>query len=458
TGTLTFAGAGAALDSSFGSLILTTNNPVALNADFTFSGSNALNLGTGAVTLGTASTATSTTRTITVNSNVLTIGGVIGNSGSTMGLAKAGNNTLLLNAQNTYTGNTAVTNGTLRIGTNNAIAAGNSLALFAGQTIFGNGAAPTFDLNGFNQSLGSITMGSLQNNVGSTITNTNVASTSTLTLTGGATALTLAVPLSGSSTGASTISTNYVDLAGAAQTFNIYDGSGNPDLNITSIVQNGSIVKANGGQMALQGPNTYTGTTSIFGGQLQVSSNLGSINQSTGLVVGGGGTLVVTNAANQTGIDRLKNTAGITSYGGGLQFSNTASQGVVYAETLGTLTASAGQFDTYLVNNMSSGAGSSGPTNSQTLTLGGLAQSGTAVVTFSANTTQPNATTNVIAVSGATQTTAGQIIGPWATTGVDTGNQQDYAAYNAAGQIVPAAIADSAETTWTNAANAYTMG
>ncbi|NBW86804.1 MAG: hypothetical protein EBR23_08275, partial [Planctomycetia bacterium] len=154
-----------------------------------------------------------------------------------------------------------------------------------------------------------------------------------------------------------------------------------------------------------------------------------------------------------------KNTAGITSYGGGLQFNNTSSQGVVYAETVGALGLNAGQFDVYLNTDMAGGAGTSGPTNSQTLTFGGLSQSGTGTVTFAVpNAAGPNGTTNIVAVTGATQTPTGQIIGPWAVVGVNNQQYNDYAAYNAAGQIVPAAIADSAETTWTNAANAYTMG
>ncbi len=62
-----------------------------------------------------------------------------------------------------------------------------------------------------------------------------------------------------------------------------------------------------------------------------------------------------------------------------------------------------------MLTNASSGAG-----NTQTLTLGGLAQSGSANVMFIGNTL--NTSANIVRVNGITTSTpAGQIIGPWAT-------------------------------------------
>ena len=70
TGTLTIAG-GTTIDNTSGGVItLATNNAQNWNGDFTFAGTNPLNLGTGAVTL-------SANRTVTVGGS-LTVGGVIG--------------------------------------------------------------------------------------------------------------------------------------------------------------------------------------------------------------------------------------------------------------------------------------------------------------------------------------------------------------------------------------------
>ncbi|HNW96983.1 MAG TPA: autotransporter-associated beta strand repeat-containing protein [Bacteroidales bacterium] len=83
-GTFTIAG-GTIDNTSGGAITNTSNNPLALNADFTFTGSNDLNLGTGNVTL-------SADRQITTSAKTLTIGGII--SDYTKSITKLGNGTL----------------------------------------------------------------------------------------------------------------------------------------------------------------------------------------------------------------------------------------------------------------------------------------------------------------------------------------------------------------------------
>ncbi|MFM8530749.1 MAG: beta strand repeat-containing protein, partial [Ilumatobacteraceae bacterium] len=78
-GTFTIAG-GTLGSSSLGAVASTTNNPVALNGNFTFAGPNDLNLGTGAIT-------PNATRTITLTAGTLTMGA---NIGGTFGLTTAG--------------------------------------------------------------------------------------------------------------------------------------------------------------------------------------------------------------------------------------------------------------------------------------------------------------------------------------------------------------------------------
>ena len=129
------------------------------------------------------------------------------------------------------------------------------------------------------------------------------------------------------------------------------------------------------------------------------SRTISAISSASGGITINGSTLALTNATNQNLVNRVADAAAITSYGGGLTWTNTAGAGVVYAETLGTVALGAGQFDVNLATNQASGVG-----NAQTLTLAGLTRSGTGAVTFSAPTTTPNATTNIVRVTGATQT------------------------------------------------------
>jgi autotransporter-associated beta strand protein len=137
TGTFTIAG-GTIDNTSGGAITLTNNNVQNWNGDFTFTGSNDLNLGTGAVT-------PNATRQVTANGGVLTVGGVIGGLG--IGLTKAGAGVLLLGAANSYTGTTDVTAGTLRLGAANAINTGSAVSVRA---------AATLDRNGQNQQLNKI--------------------------------------------------------------------------------------------------------------------------------------------------------------------------------------------------------------------------------------------------------------------------------------------------------------
>jgi len=432
TGTLTL-NQGVTINSNFGNLINANNNAVAINGDFTFTGSQNLFLGTGNVTLGSAN---DPTPTITANTNTLTLGGVIGNGTSANGLAKFGSGTLILAGANTYSGPTTITQATLKIGTTNAIS-GNTVAMNPT-----NNATSTLDLNGFNQTLGNLTITGVPtsaNQAASTVTNANVAAPSTLTLTGGANAFAV-YPLQGFALNAPTLSVNTVDLNNAAQTFYI-GGNLNGTTTITSNVQNGSLIKAGPGGLVLQGVNSYSGSTAIYGGTVTVNGNLGAINSATGGIALVGGTLALTNAANQNLVNRLADGAAITSFGGGLQFTNTIGAGVVYSETVGNVALNNGQWDVLLNTDQTSGSG-----NKQTLALGTLTHNNVSAVTFSGvlgNSTTPSAT-NIITVSGASTTTAGQIIGPWATVGTAAGTQTDYAVYNN-NQVVAANITATAE-------------
>ncbi len=103
-GTGRFTISGGILDNTtFAPITLTNNNLETWSGDFTFTGTNAMNLGTGAVTLAASPT-------ITVNLNPLTVGGII--SGS-FGLGKSGLGNLILTGANNYNAGTTINAGTL---------------------------------------------------------------------------------------------------------------------------------------------------------------------------------------------------------------------------------------------------------------------------------------------------------------------------------------------------------
>ena len=106
---------GTNLDNTSGHAVnISTANPWSWNSNFTFLGSNPLNIGVGTVTLNAS-------RTVTVNGSTLTVDGAVTSGISNYSLTKAGAGTLVLNnSGNMYGGGlattTIVTGGTLELG------------------------------------------------------------------------------------------------------------------------------------------------------------------------------------------------------------------------------------------------------------------------------------------------------------------------------------------------------
>jgi fibronectin-binding autotransporter adhesin len=117
-GTGTFTIAGGTIDNTTAGAISVTGAPaITLSGDFTFNGTQSLNLGTGAVSLGNNA---GTTRTITTNgSGTLTIGGIAPGS-TTNALTKNGTGTLNIAGSSSYTGSTTVNAGTLLLSMTNS--------------------------------------------------------------------------------------------------------------------------------------------------------------------------------------------------------------------------------------------------------------------------------------------------------------------------------------------------
>ena len=126
-GSGTFTIGGGTVDSTVAGVTL-AGNPQNWNGDFTFAGSNPLNLGTGAVTLGS-------NRQVTLNAGTLTAGGPI--SGAGCSLTLAGSGLMVLTGSNTYSGGTWVSGGTLQVGSGGAVGSipTASIAVLPGATL-----------------------------------------------------------------------------------------------------------------------------------------------------------------------------------------------------------------------------------------------------------------------------------------------------------------------------------
>ena len=313
TGNITM-GAGTTLNAGSGNISLTIGNSVV--APFSPGGITARALTTTAGTISLQSTTASTvsgnvafgTGSLSLNNaGALTISGVISGAG---GLTKIGAGTLTLSGANTYTGATSVNAGTLQLGAANRIADTSAVTVAGGAT---------FNLNNFAETIGSL------------------AGAGNVTL--------------GTAHPHHRRMTTYTTYSG------VMSGTG-------------GLTKAGTGIFTLSGANTYTGTTAINAGTLQVA---------------GGAAIADTSAVT------LANVAGAT-----LDLNGTS-------ETIGSL-AGGGAAG----GNVALGAGTltmGGNNGTTTYTgilsgTGGLTKQGTGIFTLSGANTYTGATTSMPGRSG----------------------------------------------------------
>lgn len=188
TGTFTIA-PGATINNSLGSSVnLSGTNPAMnWNGSFTFTGSNALNLGTGAVILGGNAT-------LTASASTLTVGGAISDASSTRSLTKDSAGTLVIGGNVTIGGNLAVTlgTGTFSGATNTiggSVTASGTAFTMSGDSTIGAGlsvTAGTATMNGANPITGSVavTGGTLTLGGANTVSAGVSVTTGTLNLNG----------------------------------------------------------------------------------------------------------------------------------------------------------------------------------------------------------------------------------------------------------------------------------
>jgi autotransporter-associated beta strand protein len=267
--------------SSTTALTVGGTRPMILTGSNTYTGGTTISGGT--LQLGNGGTTGSIVGNVTDNgtlafnrSDDVTFAGAISGSG---GLTQIGAGTLTLTGANTNTGTTTVSGGGVKAGAANVFSAGSAHVLFS-----------TLDLNGFDQTIGSLTSVS-----GAGIVTNNGASAAILTTNGN-----------------------------------------NTDTSFTGVIQDGTaavgLVKSGTGTLTLVGANTYTGGTTISGGTLQVAQGTsgGSSSVGSGTVTLDGGTFQTDGSSDLSFTNNFKiNATGGTldSNGVGLTLSGTISDG-----------------------------------------------------------------------------------------------------------------------------------
>jgi fibronectin-binding autotransporter adhesin len=256
------------------------------------------------------------------NGQTVTISGPITNVFGAGAVVKTNDGLAILSGDNSYSGTTTVTNGTLRI------AGSTALGSAAGGTIVGSGA--TLELSNNVNVVGEfITLngtgmggnGALRNLSGD---NTN---TGTLTLASDGRIQT--------EEGTSLTQSGTVNNGG----HNLTVHSLGTTVISGAITNTGGLTQSGGGTLTLSGNNTFSGATTIAGGTLQIDGNSRLGNTNTTLTISNAGTLRVTSAADITNA--------ITIGAGHGVLSNASSGEVVYSGAVSkdgtTLTSAAGE-------------------------------------------------------------------------------------------------------------------
>ena len=219
---------------------------------------------------------------------------------------------------------------------------------------------------------------------------------------------------------------------GANQTWTVTDAG----QNLTASNQLGGgfgLTKAGAGTLTLTGASSYTGVTTVSGGTLTLTGTSGAIGGSSGVTIGGGGTLKLDNSLSN-GTGRI-GTAGVTMNGGTFAFVHAADSSS-YAESAGALAIN---FGASSVSTDASGSG--GSSVLKFAALGRVAGAG-GVVNFGGGTGNPTATSNDNNLRLATAPAlVNGIIGSWATVG-----ETNWATYTAGSNASVAALTTYGQT------------
>lgn len=330
-GSLLLNGAGSATNAAVkiegGSVIIGISNALGTSADLAISSGARLVVngfsqgfrdlvGAGGIVGSSATLATLSPNQATAQ----TFSGVIGGAGTNdnnLALTKGGTATLTLSGNNTYTGDTTISVGAIKIQNANALgstAAGTTVSFGAQLQIQGGitTAAEALSLSG----AGISSDGALRNISGNN------------TFTG---AITLATPTRIQSD-AGTLTLSGAVTSGAALL--TVGGAGDTAISGSIGAGAGGLTKDGSGTVTLSGSNEFSGDTTIAGGTLTVGVD-GALGNTGKVTVNAGGTLLLSG----TSTNRINDSATITLAGGTIAFSGDATEGTLPGTGALTLTA-----------------------------------------------------------------------------------------------------------------------
>ena len=263
-----------------GSLVKTGTDTLTLtgNDNFYLGGTTisagTLQIGNGGTTGAIVGNVTNNAALIFNRSDALTFAGDISGSGT---LEKQGAGTLTLTGDNTHSGGTTISNGTLQIGNGGASGSISGDVTNNAALIFSRSNAQTFagDISG---------SGTLEKQGADTLTLTGDN-----TYSGGTTISSGTLRIGDGSTAGAIVG----DVANSGAL--IFDRS--DALNFGGEISgSGSVTQAGAGVLTLTGVNTYTGTTTVAGGKLAVNGAIAAsaVTVQSGGTLGGSGTVGAT--------------------------------------------------------------------------------------------------------------------------------------------------------------------